>query len=244
MIKEFHRSRILDVLVGNPLHVYSLVMRLTTQLGPLRLEIAGHSAVAGLEKGISYIFAQGENPDAEDMEGVTQAVARIQFVYRLNPVDLAKGLINGVQTKARLSSVDMINIAMRRNYGMTPIRPGIGREFALAIEWAEGAQTVLEKSKEKNKHLEDTIRSFLNQTRIDHDKYWKAPEENPGNLPNEEYFIRRIGDESNGRDLRKEEAKELYNQVLDREKEGYFVHDFNALCRGDKININKHIDRG
>ena len=57
-------------------------------------------------------------PDEQDMEGVTQALARLQFVYRFctkknkklipfcrfDPLDLANGLIAGRQTAARLSS--------------------------------------------------------------------------------------------------------------------------------------------
>ena len=207
------------------------------QLGPLRQEMTRYPMVSGIEKGITSILRQGENPDASDMEGVTQALARIQFAYRLDPVDMANGVISGVQTKARLSPIDMINIAMRRNSGMHPIRPGLGREFALAIEWAEAAKIALEKSRKENKHLEDTINSFLDQTKKDHDLHWKGPEENPGNLPNEEFFIRKTGI-SSGKELRAEEALQLSDQVLDRKKDGWFVHDFNALCRGDAVNLN------
>ena len=121
---------------------------------------------------------------------------------------------------------------------MHPIRPGLGREFALAIEWAEAAKIALKKSRKENKHLEDTINSFIIQTRKDHDTNWKAPSENPGNLPNEEVFIERIGSRRAGSDLRTQEARELKHQVLDRKKEGWFVQDFNALCRGEKIDMN------
>merc|ERR1711892_828592 len=236
--EENHLGLILEMLVGNPIHVYSLIMRLTMQLGPLRQEMSRYPMVSGIEKGMTSILRQGENPDANDMEGVTQSLARIQFAYRLDPLDMASGVIAGVQTEARLSPIDMINIAMRRNSGMHPIRPGLGREFALAIEWAEAAKNGLKKSRKDNKHLEDTIHSFINQTKKDHDLSWKAPEENPGNLPNEEFFIRKIGESSTGIELRDEEAMKLETQVLDRKKDGWFVHDFNALCRGEEVNMN------
>ena len=229
---------ILSMLVGNPVHVYSLVMRLTMMLGPLRQELAG-SPLSGVEKGITAILRQGEYPDSNDMEGVTQALARIQFTYRLDPLDLATGLIHGVQTRARLSPVDMINIAMRRNSGQHPIRPGLGREFALAIEWAEAAKVALERSRKENKHLEDTINTFLKQTKHDHDISWKDPMDNPGNLPNEEFFIEKIGIQRTGRKLRAQEAVDVAGQVLDRDKEGWYVHDFTALCRGETVNMNK-----
>ena len=68
-------------------------------------------------------------PDEQDMEGVTQALARIQFVYRLTwwgkreqrfdddlfrfyPIDLANGLIAGTQTAARLSSKQVLSILL------------------------------------------------------------------------------------------------------------------------------------
>jgi len=193
---------------------------------------------------MTAILRQGEYPDTNDMEGVTQALARIQFTYRLDPLDLASGLIQGVQTRARLSPVDMINIAIRRNSGIQPIRPGLGREFALAIQWAEGAKTALERSRIENKHLKDTINSFLERTQQDHDMNWKNPKENPGNLPNEEFFIDKIGSGRTGSELRDAEAEELSGQVLDRDKEGWYVHDFTALCRGETVNTNKTTHAG
>ena len=66
-------------------------------------------------------------PDSEDMEGVSQALARIQFVYRwhnkidltikkvskmsfrFDPIDLARGVIAGRRTSARLSSKQVNN---------------------------------------------------------------------------------------------------------------------------------------
>ena len=128
---------ILERLVGNPVHVYSLVSRLTTSLEYLRREMIGVPAVAGIERGIYTVLRQGEWPSPEDVEGVTQGVARIMFTYNLDPLDMARGLIHGQQTAARLSPTDMFNIAARRYSGQHPIRPGLSREFALAnIRWS------------------------------------------------------------------------------------------------------------
>ena len=41
----------------------------------------------------SFLFRQGEYPGELDMEGVALALSRVQFTYRLDPLDLAKGNI-------------------------------------------------------------------------------------------------------------------------------------------------------
>ena len=94
----------------------------------------------------------------------------------------------------------MINIAIRRNSGRHPLRPGLSREFALSIEWAEAAEAALVNSSVQNKHLEITVEKFLTQARADHDKHWQPPNSQPGNLPNEEFFIQRFGDDEHNDD--------------------------------------------
>lgn len=79
-------ERVMDSLVGNPVHVYSLVSRMTSTLGLLRREMARVEAVAGIERGITALLRSGEFPDADDIEGVTQALARIAFTYNLGNV--------------------------------------------------------------------------------------------------------------------------------------------------------------
>ena len=76
---------------------------------------------------LSNILSDVQMPNDGDLEGSTQALVRIQFAYRLNPLDLASGLISGVQTKARLTSVQMMNIARARFSGKSPLRPAIKR---------------------------------------------------------------------------------------------------------------------
>ena len=227
------------MLVGNPVHVYTLIQRLTTSLGQLRLEMSNVPEVAGIERGITQILRHGEYPDGQDMEGVTQSVSRVMFTYKLDPLDLANGKIYGKQTEARLSPVDMFNIAIRHNSGQYPLRPGLSREFAVSIEWAEAALAAAEASTDQNKHLIDAINNFLDQVRADHDKYWQAPGSNPGNLPNEEYFLRKIRDEAtaaSGRQLREEESD--LDDNLDISKPGYYIREYNALCRGEQVKRN------
>ena len=43
-------------------------------------------AVAGIERGLTALLRSGEFPDADDIEGVTQALARIAFTYNLGNV--------------------------------------------------------------------------------------------------------------------------------------------------------------
>ena len=67
-------------LVGNPIHVYSLVNRLVMQLPVLRKELA--KQIYTIEESIGSLVEEMEMPDEMDLEGVTQAIARIQFAYR------------------------------------------------------------------------------------------------------------------------------------------------------------------
>ena len=190
--------------------------------------------VSGIERGITQILRHGEYPDHNDIEGVTQALSRVMFTYKLDPLDLANGKILGMVTSARLSPVDMFNIALRRNSGQNPLRPGLSREFAMSIEWAEAALTLVTNT--GNKHLEDSIVKFLAQARADHDLYWQPPSTNPGNLPNEEYFVRKImSDDStaSAKQLREEES--VLDESLDLDKPGYYIREYNSICRGETV---------
>jgi hypothetical protein len=161
-------ARVLVDLVGNPIHVYSLMDRLVMQLPLLRKELAGQHRTAAIEESIGSLVEEMEMPDENDLEGVTQAIARIQFAYRLDPVELANGKIKEVQTEGKLSVKQMMNIAERRISGRSPLRPAIGKEFALAIEWAEGALTVAK----NDEPMEKFITKFLQKARLEHNNNW------------------------------------------------------------------------
>ena len=116
----------MELLVGNPVHVYSLLDRLVRGLPGL---LAGVSSQLGerinLVTGAGHLAQLGLG----DVEAAGQALVRVQFAYRcpvsapplltscwcrLDPADLARGLICGVQTGARLSSQQMVDIARSR----------------------------------------------------------------------------------------------------------------------------------
>ena len=116
----------MELLVGNPVHVYTLLDRLVRGLPGL---LAGVSSQLGerinLVTGAGHLAQLGLG----DVEAAGQALVRVQFAYRcpvsapplltscwcrLDPADLARGLICGVQTWARLSSQQMVDIARSR----------------------------------------------------------------------------------------------------------------------------------
>jgi len=233
-----YNATILEDLVGNPLHVYSLVDRLVVQLPELRKKLVKENKTNDLDVLIEKTFEKVEMPAMEDLEEATQAIARIQFVYRLDPVEMAEGIIKGVKTEGKLTVRQMMMIASNRLSGAAkPIRPDLLNEFALAIEWTEGA---LRKAKNSgvDKLMESYIRKFLKFARTQHNKHWESPTENRGNLPNEELFIRKIVNIT-GKELRFEEldfiAKEDDSISLDNI---YNIHDFYALCRGEDIRFS------
>ena len=80
MSESEYLARVLVDLVGNPIHVYSLVNRLVMQLPVLRKELA--KQIYTIEESIGSLVEEMEMPDEMDLEGVTQAIARIQFAYR------------------------------------------------------------------------------------------------------------------------------------------------------------------
>ena len=67
----------MERLVGNPVHVYTLLWRLVTRLPGLRAEVGPQ-----LAEEIEDITSELEMPDLSDVEGATQALVRIQFAYR------------------------------------------------------------------------------------------------------------------------------------------------------------------
>lgn len=234
-----YQAKILIDLVGNPIHVYSLMDRLVTQLSVLRKGLSDQHRTATIEERIGSIVDEMEMPELNDLEGATQAIARIQFAYQLDPVEMADGQIKGVKTEAKLSVRQMMNIAESRISGIQPMRPAIAKEYALAIEWAEGALTITQ-NKADDKPMEKYIAKFLKSARIEHNINWRSPVGQKGNLPNEEFFVRKIVNNprlSTGKELRMEEkdflAREPKNHHLNQ---GYNIHDFYSLCRGERVN--------
>ena len=82
MSESEYQEKVLVDLVGNPIHVYSLVERMVMQLPVLRKELASLHITTIVEENIEKLVEEMEMPDENDLEGVTQALARIQFAYR------------------------------------------------------------------------------------------------------------------------------------------------------------------
>ena len=98
-------------LAGNPIHAYNLVERLVNHLPVIILELAKDDTKAVIAEKISHLMKGIEIPNKNDLEGVTQALVRIQFAYRLDPREMASGMIRDVQTEGRLSAHQMMSIA-------------------------------------------------------------------------------------------------------------------------------------
>ena len=137
-----------------------------------------------------------------------------------------------VETSARLTAAQMMSIAHSCYSGKNPIRPGLGKEYALAIEWAEGAEKIIDAK--PGSFLYNYIREFLNRARIVHDRNWKSPVGQRGVLPNEESFVSKIfRDEEitkSGHLLREDEKLFLQSEPQVRNlASGFNIHDFYAL---------------
>ena len=90
---------------------------------------------------------------------------------RLDPVEISRGLIAGVETAARLTWRQMMLIAVARLRHDNPLRPHLGPEYALAIIWAEGALAVGTAGTEDR----ESIERFLNTARLGHNNNWISP---------------------------------------------------------------------
>ena len=76
MTEENYFDEILEKLVGNPVHVYSLMDRLVFHLPKITF------FDDALKFDIEEITENVEMPDDSDVEGATQALVRIQYAYR------------------------------------------------------------------------------------------------------------------------------------------------------------------
>ena len=76
--EEMYFNAVLEKLVGNPVHVYSLLDRLVSLLPRVREELGQE-----LDTEIEKILDSLQRPDDSDVEGATQALVRVQFAYRL-----------------------------------------------------------------------------------------------------------------------------------------------------------------
>ena len=81
-----------------------------------------------------------------------------------------------METEARLTRRQMMLIAERRLTGVSPLRPNIGPEYALAIIWAEAALALAEDGAGGEER--ERIERFLNKARLEHNNNWISPSGN------------------------------------------------------------------
>ena len=92
--------------------------------------------------------------------------------------------------------------------------------------------------------MELLVEDFLHEVRRHHDMEWRNPFDDRANLPNEEFFVTKITSDrytKSGQQLRLEENDFLAGKPSTAiPGDGYDIHDFYHLCRGDHINNNHH----
>ena len=137
-------------------------------------------------------------PGEADLEEASQALARLQFTYRLDPASLAAGQggcrfqvytlptlpmqVGDQRTSALLTPRHMGDIAASRLSGRQPLRPGLGPEFALAVLWAEAGLARVDRDIEELGRLD----RLLVRARHAHNTYWQGgPVTHRAHLPNE-----------------------------------------------------------
>ena len=77
-----HQVSDMDILVGDPVHVYNLMDRLVNILPGITKDLLECNNTANIGEKISSMMQSMEMPTQQDMDGVSLALARIQFAYR------------------------------------------------------------------------------------------------------------------------------------------------------------------
>ena len=80
-----------------------------------------------------------EWPTTLDVAGSVFSLFTIQYTFKIPVVDLARGKLGKRETFAKLSIDDIERIVETRLEDETTITHFPGKDFALAIEWVEGA---------------------------------------------------------------------------------------------------------
>ncbi|GBP95604.1 Prolyl 4-hydroxylase subunit alpha-2 [Eumeta japonica] len=89
--------------LGNPIHAFTLIKRMT-----MDLEVIDNEIQTGIDhiKNISLTENGGKYPTKEDLSGAAQALTRLQDTYQLDVHDLAEGVINGESYSTPLTASD------------------------------------------------------------------------------------------------------------------------------------------
>ena len=80
-----------------------------------------------------------EWPTSLDLAGSAFSLFTIQYTFKLRVVDVMRGKLGKRQTFARLRIKDIERIVELRLDDETTITHFPGKDFAIAIEWIEGA---------------------------------------------------------------------------------------------------------
>ena len=86
--------------------------------------------------------------------------------------------------------------------------------------------------------MEERIKRLLTETKLEHNQHWRSPVGQRGNYPNEEFFVRKVDQDkiTTGQELRREEAAYLREYSMTGYlKQGWNIHDFYSLCRGEAV---------
>ena len=76
----------------------------------------------------------------DDVRGMALGLARIQITYNLDPYDIAKGILAGKETKAKLAPEDLLFVATDRLNNSNVIFVNDGPNYAIALQWLEAAK--------------------------------------------------------------------------------------------------------
>ncbi|XP_068154176.1 prolyl 4-hydroxylase subunit alpha-2-like [Drosophila tropicalis] len=120
--------------LGNPLNSFPLVRHLYSDWGLVEEFMAnrvGQEQIDFLKEKLS------ELPLPKDLSAATEAIYRIELAYGVKPSDLAKGLVDGVQYDAKLSSLDC--------YVMATHHFGLG-DYSKASQWLTVALALMNSS--------------------------------------------------------------------------------------------------
>ena len=123
------------------------------------------------------------------------------------------------------------------------LRQDLGPEFALAVEWAEAASTLRNQELKEDRYQgHPSVSCVLDLAREEHDRRWSEELEEP----NEEFLVRRLGEEGTAWERRREEAQRDSDRMEEGEESELAHVDpgsstelrvFYALCRGEVIII-------
>ena len=92
--------------------------------------------LSALKEQISYEI---EWPTKVDVSGCAFSLFTIQYTYRIPIINLAQGILGKRKTSARLNVEDIEQIVNNRLEDDSTISHFPGKDYALAIEWVEGA---------------------------------------------------------------------------------------------------------